>query len=136
MPEQWITAQDMAEAAKKAKMNRKNKLSAFTRIKKRLETLLDGGSEESLLREVYMELADSYMVVEKSHEDYCLVISEAEADEEDTYLDGPADTLSQMQLRVNRTVKEIDARERTSNIEADKKKKQKTKKTRRRTRIS
>ena len=123
MPEEWITAQYMAEAAKKAKQNRKNKLSAFSRVKKRLETLLEGGSEESLLREVYSELAASYQVVEKSHEDYCLLLSEADADEEDTYLDGPSDTLSQMQLRVNRTVKEIDTREKTSNLEADRKKK-------------
>ena len=55
--ERWITGKEMAEAVKKAKVNRKTKLASFTRQKKRLQNLLDRGSEEPILRKAYGELS-------------------------------------------------------------------------------
>ena len=120
--EQWITKEDMADALKKAKTTRKNKSSAFTRVKKRLDSLLTGDAEEDILKEVYTELADSFKALEKSNEDLCLLLDGQELDAEDSYLDTSADSLSEMQLKVNRKIKEKEQREKESSLEADKKK--------------
>ena len=61
--EAWVTREDMAEALKKAKGVRKNKLNAFTRIKKRLQTLIEGDTEEATLRTVYEEAAEAFKVL-------------------------------------------------------------------------
>ena len=53
----------MAEAVKKTKVNRKTKLVSFTCQKKRLQNMIDGGSEEPILRQAYSELSEAYMVV-------------------------------------------------------------------------
>ena len=49
--ERWVTSEEMAEAVKKAKVNRKTKLASFTRAQKKVQTLLDGDSENSVLKE-------------------------------------------------------------------------------------
>ena len=120
--EQWVTKEDMAEAIKKAKTTRKSKLSAFTRTKKRLDTLLEGNAEEGLLREVYTELSDNYRILETKHEELCLLLDEEDLDAEDNYLDGSSDVLSQMQLLVNKTIKERAQKDKASTLEAEKKK--------------
>ena len=119
--EAWVTREDMAEALKKAKGVRKNKLNAFTRIKKRLQTLIEGDTEEATLRTVYEEAAEAFKVLEQSHEDLCLLLEE-ESDAEDTYLDAPSDALSQLQLSINKTCKERDARSQLEKTETDRKK--------------
>ena len=58
--EQWITAKDMEATIKKAKTSRKNKLASFTRLQKRLQNLIDGGSEEAVLRQSYTDLDEAY----------------------------------------------------------------------------
>ena len=119
--EAWVTREEMAEALKKAKGVRKNKLNAFTRIKKRLQTLIEGDTEEATLRTVYEEAAEAFKVLEQSHEDLCLLLEE-ESDAEDTYLDAPSDALSQLQLSINRTCKERDTRSQLEKSETDRKK--------------
>ena len=54
--ERWITAQDMAQAEKSAKINRKNKMAAFSRKQKRLQALLDGDSTDASLKDGYAEV--------------------------------------------------------------------------------
>ena len=112
----------MADALKKAKTTRKNKSSAFTRVKKRLDSLLTGDAEEEIVKEVYTELADSFKVLEKSNEDFCLLLDGEELDAEDSYLDASSDLLSEMQLKVNKKIKEKEQREKEVSLEADKKK--------------
>ena len=74
--ERWFTAEEMAEALKKSKNNRKNKLGSFSRVKRRLQTLIDGGAEEKTLQETYSELSDAYNVLEKAHEELCLILED------------------------------------------------------------
>ena len=96
----------MADAIKKAKINRKSKLGAFTRKKNRLQTLLDGGTGEETLKTVYNELADDFKLVETAHDELCLLLEEDDEDASSSYLDDPADALSQMQLKVDKAVSE------------------------------
>ena len=104
--ERWITAENMADDIKKAKINRKSKLGAFTRKKNRLQTLLDGGTGEETLKTVYNELADDFKLVETAHDELCLLLEEDDEDASSSYLDDPADALSQMQLKVAKAVSE------------------------------
>ena len=67
--ERWITAAEMEESAKKAKINRRSRLGTFTRKQKHLQTLIDGGAESNLLENLYRELSEAYNAVEKAHED-------------------------------------------------------------------
>ena len=89
----------MTEAAKKVKVTRKNKLGSFTRIKNRLQTLLDGGTVDHTLLDVYEELATAFKTLEEAHEALCLVLEEDDPEADGTYLDGPSDLLSQMQQK-------------------------------------
>ena len=118
--EQWITAKDMEAAVKKAKTNRKNKLASFTRLQKRLQNLIDGGSEEDVLRQSYTDLDEAYKNVEKAHEELCLVVEEDHEDAADSYMDGPSDSLSKMQLLVNKTVADKKAKTEADSHAADK----------------
>ena len=122
--ERWITGKEMAEAVKKAKVNRKNKLASFTRQKKRLKSLIEGGSEEPVLRQAYSELSDAYKVVENAHEELCLLLEEDDEDAANNYLDEPSDSLSEMQLQMNRTIADRGKQEKVANDEAEKKKEQ------------
>ena len=94
--ERWITAENMADAVKKAKINRKSKLGAFTRKKNRLQTLLDGGTVEETLKQVYNELADDFKLIETAHEELCLLLDEDDEEASEAYLDDPSDVLSQI----------------------------------------
>ena len=60
MDERWVTAGDMAEALKKAKLGRKNRLSSFTRKQKHLNTLIDSGTDGKTLEKHYEELSQIY----------------------------------------------------------------------------
>ena len=50
--ERWITKEDMAEEIKKAKVNRKNRLSAFARKQRHLKKLLEGETEGDVIMRV------------------------------------------------------------------------------------
>ena len=82
--ERWVTAEDMAENLKKAKMHRKNKLGTFTRKQKHLQTMVDGGAEGESLQKLYEELNLLYKDLEKAHEDYCLLLEDTEDETEDS----------------------------------------------------
>ena len=79
----------MAENIKKMKIARRSKLGAFTRKQKHLQALLDGESDGALLEKSYDELSDALKYVEKTHEEYLLLLEEDELDAEDSYLDDP-----------------------------------------------
>ena len=70
MPERWVTAEDMAEAIKKAKVARKGKLGAFTRKHNHIQQLIDGGAPGAKLKEVYEELTAAFGALEISHKIY------------------------------------------------------------------
>ena len=111
----------MAEAIKKAKGVRKSKLGAFTRSKKRLQTLIDGEADKDTLNEAYTEVADSYRVLEQSHEALLVLLGE-DSDAEDSYLDEPSEDLSQLKLKVTKATKERDAQSQAETLEANRKK--------------
>ena len=85
--EGWITAEEMAEAIKKAKLNRRSKAAAFIRVKNRLDTLLSGEAEEATLKQVYNELAESFKTLEETHEELCLLLDNDTYVTEEGYLD-------------------------------------------------
>ena len=118
--ERWITAEDMAQTEKSAKINRKNKLAAFTRKQKRLQALLDGDSTDASLKDGYAEVVAAYDVLEKSHAELCLILDEDHADADASYLDDPSDVLVQMQLKVDKLIKDRGQTEKTTQLESDK----------------
>ena len=120
--ERWFTAEEMAEALKKSKNNRKNKLGSFSRVKRRLQTLIDGGAEEKTLQETYSELSDAYNVLEKAHEELCLILEDEDLSAEDTYLDDPSDVLAQMKLKIDKLVLETNKKTEDESAAADKRK--------------
>ena len=64
-----LSADEMAEALKMAKLNRRNKLRACMRKHKRLKALIDGGAENDFLVNGYVELSAAFKDVEKAPED-------------------------------------------------------------------
>ena len=50
MPERWVTAKNMADELKKAKVARKGKLGAFTRKQNHIQQLIDGGAPGAKLK--------------------------------------------------------------------------------------
>ena len=58
---------NMADEVRKAKVTSTNKLSAFTRKKKHLTQLLDGGALSEKLHAAYKDLLDAFKVLEQSH---------------------------------------------------------------------
>ena len=109
--ERWVTSEEMAEAVKKAKVNRKTKLASFTRAQKKVQTLLDGDSENSVLKEALSEVDVAYRNVERAHEELCLLLGEDHEDAADTYLDDPSDAHVQIQMKVNKIIAERDKNE-------------------------
>ena len=81
--ERWITAAEMEEVAKKAKINRKS----------RLHTMIDGGAESNLQKNLYIELSETYKAVEKVHEDLSLLVEEDHEEAADSYLNDPSNML-------------------------------------------
>ena len=53
----------MAEQTKKAKINRKTKLGAFTRKHNHVKALVDGGAEKEVLEKQYDELSQAFKEV-------------------------------------------------------------------------
>ena len=102
--ERWITAVEMEETAKKAKINRRSRLGAFTRKQKHLQTMIDRGAESNLLENLYSDLSEAYNAVEKAHEDLCLVLDEDHEDAADSYLDDPSSALASMHVSVSKAV--------------------------------
>ena len=49
-----------------------SKLRSFTRKKNHLHQLLDGGAQDSKLKEVYGEIKAAFDVLEKAHEEFFL----------------------------------------------------------------
>ena len=54
--ERWVTAGDMPDAVKKAKVGRKSRLGSFTRKKNHLKALIAGETEGTVLEKHYEEL--------------------------------------------------------------------------------
>ena len=91
----------MADEVRKAKVARTNKLSAFTRKRNHLQSLIDGGASGSKLKDAYNDLSDAFNTLERFHEDLMLVLEDDAMEVEASYLDNPAEILSQMDLRVS-----------------------------------
>ena len=90
----------MDPEVKRAKAMRTNKLSAFTRKRNHLQSLIDGGARGDKLKDAYKDLAEAYTTLEKAHEEFILLVDDDIIAEEASYLDAPAVTLSDMDLRV------------------------------------
>ena len=74
------------------------------------------------MRKAYGELSEAYKVVENAHEELCLLLEEDDDDASDSYLDDVSDSLSEMQLKVNKMIADKDNQEKVANNEAEKKK--------------
>ena len=119
MDERWVTAGDMAEALKKAKLGRKNRLSSFTRKQKHLNTLIDSGTDGKTLEKHYEELSQIYKELEKSHEDLCLLLEEDSPDASDTYMDSPSESLAEVHVKVSKAVATADKETADANATAE-----------------
>ena len=119
--ERWITADEMAENKKKMKIARRSKLGSFTRKQKHLQALLDEESDGALLEKSYDELSDALKDVEKTHEEYLLLLEEDELDAEDSYLDDPSDTLARMHISVGKAIANAKTRADVADKDAEKK---------------
>ena len=95
---------DMADSIKKCKAIRISKLGAFTRKKNHLTQLLEGGANSVKLREVYGDLLNAFKDLENAHENLLVELPEDGLEAELTYLDAPATTLSDLDLRVTTSV--------------------------------
>ena len=102
--ERWITAEDMAESIKKAKVNRKSKLGIFTRKKNHLNVLIEGETDSKTLEKSYEELSGAFQDIEKAHEDLCMLLEEDDPEADDSYLDAPSEALASMHVSVSKAV--------------------------------
>ena len=102
--ERWITKEDMAEEIKKAKVNRKNRLSAFARKQRHLKKLLEGETEGDVISNLYEELSNAFKEVETAHEKLCLLLEEDDEDAADTFLDNPSDELASLHVEVSKAI--------------------------------
>ena len=102
--ERWITKEDMAEEIKKAKVNRKNRLSAFARKQRHLKKLLEGETEGDVISNLYEELSNAFKEVETAHEKLCLLLEEDDEDAADTFLDNPSDELASLHVQVSKAI--------------------------------
>ena len=102
--ERWITAVDMAENIKKAKITRKSKLGVFTRKKNHLKAMIDGGTDSKTLEKCYEELSEAFKDTEKAHYDLCLLLEEDDPEANDSYLDDPSAELANMHVSVSKAV--------------------------------
>ena len=92
----------MADEARRAKIIRSNKMSAFTRKRNHLQSLIDGAAPSAKLLEVYAELSEAYSSLEKAQEDFMLVVDEETLEAEGAYLDNPSSGLADMDLKVSK----------------------------------
>ena len=102
--ERWLTAADMAENVKRAKITRKSKLGVFTRKKNHLKALIDGGADSKALETSYGELSEAFRDTEKAHFDLCLLLEEDDPEASDSYLDEPSAALASMHVSVSKAV--------------------------------
>ena len=77
----------MADEIKKTKNIRRNKLSAFTRKHRNVQSLVDNGSDVEKLGEVLKELKLVFRDYESAHDNYSAVAEDADLEEEGDYLD-------------------------------------------------
>ena len=96
----------MAEQAKRAKINRKSKLGAFTRKHNHVQALVDGGAEREVLEKQYEELAEVFKEVENAHQELCMHLEEDDDDADESYLDEPSSRLSSIHV-VRRSLQRI-----------------------------
>ena len=87
--ERWVTAEDMAESIKKAKVSRKSKLGIFTRKKNHLKALIDGETDSKTLEKSYKEVSEAFHDIERAHEELCMLLEEDDPEADDSYLDVP-----------------------------------------------
>ena len=66
--------------------------------------MIDGEADGTLLEKTYEELSDALKEVEKTREEYCLLLEEDQLDAEDSYLDEASNTLAQIHVSVNKAV--------------------------------
>ena len=91
----------MADEVKRTKAIRVSKMSSFTRKKNHLQQLLDGGGNPDKLKKVYEELETAYKVLEQAQEDVLIAVGEEALDTEVVYMDGPATTLADMDVKIS-----------------------------------
>ena len=91
----------MADKVKRTKAIRVSKMSSFTRKKNHLQQLLDGGGNPGKLKKVYEELETAYKVLEQAQEDALIAVGEEVLDTEVVYMDGPATTLADMDVKIS-----------------------------------
>ena len=94
----------MVDEVRKAKVVRTSKQGAFTRKKNHLVQLLEGAAQSNKLNAAYKDLSDSFKILEQAHEDFMLVVDEAEMETEASYLDESAKMLSEFDLRVSKAI--------------------------------
>ena len=94
----------MAEQAKRAKINRKSKLGAFTRKHNHVQALVDGGAEREVLEKQYEELAEVFKEVENAHQELCMHLEEDDDDADESYLDEPSSRLSSIHVVISKAV--------------------------------
>ena len=68
-------------------------MSSFTRKKNHLQQLLDGGGNPDKLKKVYKEIETAYKVL--------IAVGEEVLDTEVAYMDGPATTLADMDVKIS-----------------------------------
>lgn len=94
----------MVDEVRKANVVRTSKQGAFTRKKNHLVQLLEGAAQSNKLNAAYKDLSDSFKILEQAHEDFMLVVDEAEMETEASYLDESAKMLSEFDLRVSKAI--------------------------------
>ena len=91
----------MADEVKRTKAIRVSKMSSFTRKKNHLQQLLDGGGNPDKLKKVYEDLEAAYKVLEQAQEEVLIAIGEDLLETEIAYMDIPAATLADMDVKVS-----------------------------------
>ena len=111
---------EMSDEVKKAKAVRVSKRGVFTRKKNHLQQLLDGGALPENLKKAYDDMAESFKVLEDAHEHVLIAVEEHQMEAEETYLDGLANDLSAMHVKVTTSAQTHDAKEAQEKEIADK----------------
>ena len=118
--ERWVTAGDMPDAVKKAKVGRKSRLGSFTRKKNHLEAIIDGETEGTVLERHYEELSQSFKDLQQAQENLCLLLEEDDEDAADSYLDSPSQVLSSLRVKVSKSVTTTNTNTANANVKAEK----------------
>ena len=93
----------MADQTKKAKINRKSNLGAFTRKHNHVKALVNGRAEKEVLDKQYDELSQAFKEVENAHQELCMHLDKDD-DADESYLDEPSEKLSAIHVIISKAV--------------------------------